>query len=95
MESEPEKGSIFTIRLPAEVVAATQEVTAPLKEPVVAFDLPDDASRILVIDDDPTVRDLMKRLLKKEGYRVETAADGRDGLRIAASSSPMPSRWMS
>jgi CheY-like chemotaxis protein len=38
---------------------------------------------VLVIDDDPDARELMRRLLTREGYRVETAADGNDGLRLA------------
>ena len=38
---------------------------------------------MLVIDDDPAVRDLMQRALGKEGYHVEVAADGRTGLEMA------------
>jgi CheY-like chemotaxis protein len=38
---------------------------------------------VLVIDDDPTVRDLMQRSLSKDGFRVELAADGRTGLEMA------------
>jgi CheY-like chemotaxis protein len=36
-----------------------------------------------VIDDDPTVRDVMGRFLAKEGFRVATAAGGEEGLRLA------------
>ena len=35
---------------------------------------------ILVIDDDPSIRELYTTLLHGEGYRVETAIDGQDGL---------------
>lgn len=35
---------------------------------------------ILVIDDDPNIRGLLRMLLGENGYRVETAIDGRDGL---------------
>jgi CheY-like chemotaxis protein len=38
---------------------------------------------VLVIDDDPGVRDLMGRFLGKEGFRVVTASDGEEGLRRA------------
>jgi CheY-like chemotaxis protein len=38
---------------------------------------------VLVIDDDPTVRDLMERFLVREGFPVVTAANGVDGLRLA------------
>jgi len=35
--------------------------------------------RILVIDDSLTVRELEKRLLEEQGYRVDVAVDGMDG----------------
>jgi len=35
---------------------------------------------IMVVDDDDGVRELMEFLLKKEGFRVETAVDGEEGL---------------
>jgi CheY-like chemotaxis protein len=38
---------------------------------------------VLVIEDDPGARDLLTRFLTKEGYRVETAAGGEAGLRLA------------
>ena len=38
---------------------------------------------MLVIDDDPTVRDLMDRFLVKQGFSVITAASGIEGLRLA------------
>ena len=41
------------------------------------------AGTVLVIDDDPTARGLMQRLLSKEGFHVETASNGPDGLRMA------------
>ncbi|MFP4125581.1 MAG: response regulator [Alphaproteobacteria bacterium] len=31
---------------------------------------------LLVVDDDPEIRDLLARFLEKRGYRVDTAADG-------------------
>ena len=43
---------------------------------------------VLVIDDDPDARELIRRLLSREGYRVQTAADGAEGLRLAKSIRP-------
>jgi len=36
--------------------------------------------RILVVDDEPSIRDTAEQILESEGYEVLTAADGVDGL---------------
>lgn len=38
---------------------------------------------ILIVDDDHSIRAAWKRILELEGYRVETANDGRAGLSLA------------
>ncbi len=38
----------------------------------------DPSPHLLVVDDDREIRDLLSRFLKKQGYRVETAGDGRE-----------------
>jgi DNA-binding response OmpR family regulator len=43
---------------------------------------------ILLIDDDPTLRDLLSDHLHSAGYHVQTAADGPMGLRIALETLP-------
>ena len=40
--------------------------------------------RILVVDDEPAVRDALRRALALEGYDVDLAADGEEALRAAA-----------
>lgn len=35
---------------------------------------------VLIIDDDDGVRELLSFLVKKEGYRAESAVDGQDGV---------------
>ena len=40
------------------------------------------SSHILVVDDDREIRDLLSKFLVKHGYRVTTAADGRDMKRM-------------
>jgi two-component system, NtrC family, response regulator HydG len=40
-------------------------------------------SRILVIDDDPGVRDSMERTLRSAGYSVQSASSGEDGFELA------------
>jgi len=46
------------------------------------------AGTVLVIDDDPAVRNIMARTLAKDGFRVVEAADGETGLALAKSERP-------
>ena len=46
------------------------------------------ADRVLVVDDDATVRDVVARYLGDAGYRVEVAADGESALEAAARARP-------
>ncbi|HEY7544999.1 MAG TPA: response regulator, partial [Blastocatellia bacterium] len=85
-QSEPGRGSIFTIKLPAEA-RETEAKTAPLIKPKVETAI-ESAGTILVIDDDQAVRELMERFLSKEGFRVECAASGDEGIRLAKEKRP-------
>jgi CheY-like chemotaxis protein len=38
--------------------------------------------RVLVVDDDPIIRDMIVDILEPEGYVVETARNGRDALAL-------------
>jgi two-component system alkaline phosphatase synthesis response regulator PhoP len=44
--------------------------------------------RILVVDDEPSVTDLLAYNLRKAHYEVNIAADGREALRLAAQAKP-------
>ena len=39
-------------------------------------------NKILIVDDEQHVRQLLSKVLRKEGYEIYTAADGREGLQI-------------
>jgi DNA-binding response OmpR family regulator len=41
---------------------------------------PSGRRRVLVVDDEPEIRMLVERTLRSQGYEVETAADGEEGL---------------
>jgi DNA-binding response OmpR family regulator len=47
-----------------------------------------DVGRILVVDDDPTVAEVVARYLVRDGHEVECVADGLAALRAAARRSP-------
>lgn len=44
--------------------------------------------KILVIDDDPYVRDFLRRTLERAGFAVTLAADGRKAMRLYAALKP-------
>jgi DNA-binding response OmpR family regulator len=44
--------------------------------------------RVLVVDDDTTVRDVVRRYLEHAGYEVELAGDGETALRLMAAQEP-------
>jgi CheY-like chemotaxis protein/nitrogen-specific signal transduction histidine kinase len=84
VESAPGRGSTFTIRLPRTVQIS--QVPTRVTEPPVAFTRPLGAGEqeplILVVDDDTTVRELVKRHLERSGFAVVTAGSGQEGLRL-------------
>jgi PAS domain S-box-containing protein len=84
VESEIGQGTTFTITLPANVVEP-KEAPIPVKEPTETSypQPPAGASVVLVIDDDARVHDLLKRSLAREGFRVQVASSGEEGLRMA------------
>jgi two-component system, chemotaxis family, chemotaxis protein CheY len=43
---------------------------------------------VLVVDDDPDIRESLRMLLEDEGYRVETAADGAEAVAAMRSQAP-------
>jgi PAS domain S-box-containing protein len=76
-ESEPGKGSKFRVYLPlietpAEIAKAGAALAGGGKE------------TILLVEDDADLRDLSRRVLTMNGYRVLPASHGRDALRVAS-----------
>jgi CheY-like chemotaxis protein len=47
-----------------------------------------DTKTLLVVEDDPAVRQSMEELLRHQGHRVLTAADGEEGLRLVREKRP-------
>src|SRR2546425_552852 len=52
------------------------------------LDAPAVGARVLVVEDDPNVGEVVARYLQREGYEVEVVADGAEGLERALTALP-------
>ena len=73
--SEPGKGTTFTLYFP--VVEAEARTGGAARAPAVEA-----KRRILVVDDERVVRDVLRRLLERAGHQVLVADGAREGLEI-------------
>jgi two-component system, sensor histidine kinase len=79
VSSVPSSGSVFAIELPAASAAGTE--TAAGARPATRTN-PEVLHRILLVEDEPGVRNAMRMLFKIEGYGVVTAASAEEALRL-------------
>ncbi len=75
MDSAPGRGTTFTLAFPRLKRPAAQAEKPLDAEAPLARDL-----SILVVDDEPALRDTTAALLRTRGWRVRTAEDGQDAL---------------
>lgn len=76
LESEPGRGTTVTVALPAAPGAGYDIASAGAARAVSATG----PGSVLVIDDNPQIREVVHRVLTSAGYRVTTAASGQDAL---------------
>ncbi len=88
VESEPGRGSEFLVTLPLRVGTGPQGIAFQASHPDESILAASEGRTVLVIDDDPMVRELMERFLAKDGFRVVQATNGDEGLRLAHEESP-------
>jgi FixJ family two-component response regulator/chemotaxis methyl-accepting protein methylase/signal transduction histidine kinase len=84
-------GSVFSITVPlAPADSVTGESSPPARTPLpaVGSPLPRQAARILVIDDEAGVRDLLSALLRDAGHEVLAASNDTEALATLAHHTP-------
>jgi len=82
-------GSTFTIRLPATVATKKPKVVNQTSTRLTRSPFPDEKRpKILVVDDDKDIRNVITEILDQSGYEVFTASSGQQGLDLAAQMIP-------
>ena len=76
VESRPGLGSIFRVFLPL----STQQSPHPAQEPTVDLEPFGHGGLVLVVEDDPVLRDMAEAMLEGFGYEVMVAGDGPGAL---------------
>lgn len=72
VHSAVDQGTEFTFTIPLQARTSTPVGQTP------------SVRRLLVVDDDPDICDLLRDRLESDGFQVETAADGESALRLLA-----------
>ncbi|MFI5356749.1 MAG: hybrid sensor histidine kinase/response regulator [Opitutales bacterium] len=96
VESTPGVGTTFTVKLPLQVLPldaapapeATLAETLPATVQTGSLSVPTDPARssanggydVLLVEDDPATRDVMRRILERREWKVQTAANGQQAL---------------
>ncbi len=94
VDSTPGVGTTFTVRMPLQVQDLTHRLVevdpakvststippiAPSKPPMPPDTSPCD---VLLVEDDPPTRDMMARILERQGWKVRTATNGQHAIGI-------------
>ena len=77
LSSAPGSGTTFDLYFPAETGKEAESETAVARQPRAKA-----AGTILVAEDEPALRGLVKETLEQSGYNVMEVADGYDAVRI-------------
>ena len=81
VESQPGRGSTFSIFLPAAEQAAPAGTHSPTAHP---FHIRGQGELVLVVDDEVSIRDLVRAFLSRFGYRVVAATNGIEAMAVYA-----------
>jgi two-component system, chemotaxis family, CheB/CheR fusion protein len=81
VRSRPGKGSVFAVEVPLGQEAAHWR---PRHVRAEATESAHQSGAILVVEDDPSVREMLALVLEGEGHRTTTVEDGRKALEMAA-----------
>ena len=84
-------GTTFTVKILLNNISENKNLDQSSAQPIITRTVTSEqlnAKTVLIIDDDPTVSGLMERQLLKNGYKVLTAPNGKEGLKLAKEKQP-------
>jgi two-component system NtrC family sensor kinase len=79
-ESDEGKGTVFTIELPITVNEDSEILESYMVSNAISNRRQTAGENILIVDDEPGIRDVITRILCERGYRADTAPDARTAL---------------
>jgi signal transduction histidine kinase len=85
--SEPDKGTTFKVYFPL-----SEQASHDTASPAPAVPLPRGTETLLVVEDEPSLRQLAQGVLAAHGYEVLVAANGHEGLRVVREHKGRPIR---
>ena len=87
VRSRPGKGSVFAVEVP---LAAEGTTVRPQPRPPEAETAVRRSGTVLIVEDEPAVREMLTLLLEGEGYRTRAAADGGAALALVGRGAARP-----
>ena len=84
VESETGRGTSFRIALPSAKNAVKPQTNTGQLSPQTTLAGESFRTKFLVVDDEESVRELLRDILEKEGHEVTIAANGREALALFA-----------
>ncbi|MBW2278517.1 MAG: response regulator, partial [Deltaproteobacteria bacterium] len=80
VHSEPGSGACFRVSLPAQAVGARPKPVTPSTAP----SRPMDRARVLIVDDEPNLSEVLRTLLEAHGHDVTNVGRGDDAFELLA-----------
>ncbi|MEC7984304.1 MAG: hybrid sensor histidine kinase/response regulator [Myxococcota bacterium] len=93
VESTLGEGSTFSFTLPLETIEDSTFTDVDISEFIAQLkqmeNVPvEDNPTILIVDDDPSIREMLSQMIEEAGYQTLQAVDGMDGLEIVQREKP-------
>jgi CheY-like chemotaxis protein len=80
--SQPAKGSVFYFEIPVSILPSAEEPEQPKRGRILGLAEGQPRHRLLIVEDQPENRLLLRRLLDPLGFELREAANGQEGVAL-------------